>query len=307
MMVVTKRKKIILAILEKMGRGITAKCMQKYLFIFSRRQTENRIYDFVPYKYGCFSFQANQDIVSLEKNGYIAIEDVGKSDKLYVSLHNYQTFQDLDIFERQIVEEIYFLYGKMSQDELIAYTYRRWPYTAINSVIKQKILNKEEIEKVEEQRAKLIQTEPMLFTIGYEGFSLEKYLDRLIRLNIHTLVDVRKNAFSMKYGFSKAILEKACQGVGIQYIHMPQLGIESVKRQTLETQRDYDLLFDEYERTTLKANWNYLLLLNSIVERDNRVCLTCFEKDPRQCHRTRVAKALMSLPNRKYNFNEIFL
>lgn len=306
-MVVTKKKKIILAILEKLGKGITAKCMQKYLFIFSRSQVEDRIYDFVPYKYGCFSFQANQDLVALEKNGYIAIQDVENSDKLYTLLHNFHAFQDLDIFERKIIEDICLLYGKMSQNELIAYTYKRWPYTAINSVIKQQILNSEELLKVQEQKDKLKKVEPMLFTIGYEGFTLENYLNRLIRLNVHTLVDVRKNAFSMKYGFSKAILEKACIGVGIEYVHMPQLGIDSSKRQTLKSQRDYDTLFDEYERTTLKENWSFLLQLRSIVERDNRVCLTCFEKDPRQCHRTRIAKALMSLPNHEYNFNEIYL
>lgn len=306
-MVVTKKKKIILAILEKLGKGITAKCMQKYLFIFSRSQVEDRIYDFVPYKYGCFSFQANQDLVALEKKGYIAIQDVEKSDKLYTLLHNFHTFRDLDIFERKIIEDICLLYGKMSQNELIAYTYKRWPYTAINSVIKQQILNSEELLKVQEQKDKLKKEDSMLFTIGYEGFTLENYLNRLIRLNVHTLVDVRKNAFSMKYGFSKAILEKACRGVGIEYVHMPQLGIESSKRQALQSQRDYDILFDEYERTTLKENWSFLLQLRSIVERDNRVCLTCFEKDPRQCHRTRIAKALMSLPNHKYNFSEIYL
>ena len=105
-MVVTKKKKIILAILEKLGKGITAKCMQKYLFIFSRSQVEDRIYDFVPYKYGCFSFQANQDLVALEKNGYIAIQDVENSDKLYTLLHNFHAFQDLDLFERKIIEDI---------------------------------------------------------------------------------------------------------------------------------------------------------------------------------------------------------
>lgn len=64
----------------------------------------------------------------------------------------------------------------MSQNELIAYTYRKWPYTAINSVIKQHILSLDELDVVNKQKAKLIQTEPMLFTIGYEGFSLENFL-----------------------------------------------------------------------------------------------------------------------------------
>ena len=61
-MVMNDRKKILLAILEKMGGYVSAICMQKYLYIFTRIGGE-KIYDFVPYKYGCFSFQANQDLV----------------------------------------------------------------------------------------------------------------------------------------------------------------------------------------------------------------------------------------------------
>lgn len=37
------------------------------------RTNDNKIYDFVPYRYGCFSFEANKDIVSLSKEGYILI------------------------------------------------------------------------------------------------------------------------------------------------------------------------------------------------------------------------------------------
>jgi len=293
--------------LERLDRGVTAKCLQKYLFIFTRMQSGDKIYDFVPYKYGCFSFQANQDIVSMERDGYIAITDCEDTDKEYSVLHDIQAYRHLDMFEKQLVDEVCSRYGKLTQDQLIAYTYRRWPFTAINSVVKEKILTKEELEKVDEQKRRFANDTPMLFTIGYEGFTLESYLRRLITNDIRVLVDVRKNAYSRKYGFSKNILQKGCEGVGIKYIHIPQLGIDSAKRQTLETQHDYDVLFDEYERTTLVDNWNYLLELKSIVDANVRVCLTCFEKDPRQCHRTRIAHALMKIPEHKYEFSELLL
>jgi len=293
--------------LERLDRGVTAKCLQKYLFIFTRMQSGDKIYDFVPYKYGCFSFQANQDIVSMERDGYIAITDCEDTDKEYSVLHDIQAYRHLDMFEKQLVDEVCSRYGKLTQDQLIAYTYRRWPFTAINSVVKEKILTKEELEKVDEQKRRFANDTPMLFTIGYEGFTLESYLRRLITNDIRVLVDVRKNAYSRKYGFSKNILQKGCEGVGIKYIHIPQLGIDSAKRQTLETQHDYDVLFDEYERTTLVDNWNYLLELKSIVDANVRVCLTCFEKDPRQCHRTRIAHALMKIPEHKYKFSELLL
>jgi uncharacterized protein (DUF488 family) len=55
----------------------------------------------------------------------------------------------------------------------------------------------------------------------------------------------------MKYGFSKSQLEKACDGVGVKYIHIPELGIDSDKRQVLNTQTDYDNLFMSYRNDIL--------------------------------------------------------
>ena len=122
-------------------------------------------------------------------------------------------------------------------------------------------------------------------------------LKRLIINDIHLLCDVRRKAYSQKYGFSKTQLEKACVGLNIAYIHIPELGIESQKRQDLKSQKDYDILFDEYEKTTLKNNQESLLKIRTLLDRYERVALTCFEKNPMQCHRSRIAKALLSLSN----------
>ena len=60
-------------------------------------------------------------------------------------------------------------------------------------------------------------TRPGLCTIGYEGSTLENYLNRLLRDGVTLLCDVRRNPLSRKYGFSKGTLAKACEGVGIRY------------------------------------------------------------------------------------------
>lgn len=65
------------------------------------------------------------------------------------------------------------------------------------------------------------------------------------------LCDVRRNPWSRKYGFSKSTLSNACEGVGIRYEHLPELGIVSDARRNLETQADYDALFAHYERYDL--------------------------------------------------------
>ena len=295
------RRKILLALLETFGGQLTAKSLQKYLFLLTRKQ-ETKAFDFVPYKYGCFSFQANQDIATMGKYGYLEVSDTETG--RYIVLKERKDYSaELNLFDRLILSSIKSEFGDMSQNDLIRYTYVNYPFYATKSAIASQILTQEEQNKVAAQVRTF--TEPVLFTIGYEGLSLEAYINKLIINDVRVLCDVRKNAYSQKYGFSKSQLQQACTGVGIEYIHIPELGIESAERQTLVSQQDYDMLFARYEQTTLKANEPYLgIILNKITEK-GRVALTCFEREPVQCHRGRVAKKLMSLPNKEYDLKNL--
>lgn len=296
---------VLLSVLEAFGGNLTAKKFQKLLFLFVDRQSlEKPLYEFAPYLYGCFSFSANKDMVALEKNGFIKVVDCEQKEKIY-SLNSAGYISHLDLFDRETLEKTKKRFGSMTQDELIRYVYQNYPFFAVRSKIAEQILNKDDIVKLNRYKSALEKSSPMLFTIGYEGVSLEKYITILIKNDIRVLVDVRKNAFSMKYGFSKPILSKACDAVGISYIHIPELGIENGERQELKSQEDYDRLFSRYEQTTLKDNWSHLLRLREIVDSGFRVALTCFEHDPRQCHRTRVANALMTLPNINYSYKAL--
>ena len=73
---------------------------------------------------------------------------------------------------------------------------------------------------------------------------------------------------------------------------MPELGIASDERQSLETQADYDALFADYERKSLPRQTEALKKIGAWVQAGERVALTCFEKLPEQCHRHCVAEAL---------------
>lgn len=42
-----------------------------------------------------------------------------------------------------------------------------------------------------------------------------------------------------------------------------------------------------------------------LIDSDERVALTCFEKDVNQCHRTQVARKIMSRPGVNFDFKEI--
>ncbi|MEQ9097927.1 MAG: DUF488 family protein [Imperialibacter sp.] len=181
-----------------------------------------------------------------------------------------------------------------NQKELVRYTYLKYPYFATKSQIAGELLNAQELEKVISQRRSF--AEQAFFTIGYEGISLETYLNKLIINDVKLLCDVRKNPLSMKYGFSKGQLKRACESVGIEYVHVPQLGIDSDKRTDLRTMSDYNKLFDEYEKTTLVDNKTQLEEIYLLAKKYRRIAITCFEKEPCMCHRSRVANSLKLLP-----------
>ena len=140
-------------------------------------------------------------------------------------------------------------YGNLNTTALMKLTYQKYPYWALNSVKANLVLNSEEIKVVEKCRPAIDVT--ILYTIGYEGYSLENYLNRLIKYDVKVLVDVRNNPVSMKFGFSKGHLKRYCEGLGISYINFPEVGIESKKRHGLKTQADYDILFKEYRMENL--------------------------------------------------------
>jgi uncharacterized protein (DUF488 family) len=293
------RRKIILALLEECGGTLSAISFQKLLFLITRQQ-EQKAFDFVPYRYGCFSFQANQDIATLKTYGYLTTSIDGNTIEL---VKNENCYAQLNLFDRQHISEVKKKFANLSQTDLITYTYVNYPYYATKSIIAKKILDADSLQKVRQQVHSIAET--MLFTIGYEGISLETYINKLIINDIKILCDVRKNAFSQKYGFSKNQLKTACEGVEIKYIHIPDLGIVSDKRKSLNSQADYDSLFEDYKKTVLRQNEQDINYLSDLLKQHKRIALTCFEANIDQCHRKHLAEAVTQLPDFKYQLKHI--
>ncbi|MDR3056637.1 MAG: DUF488 family protein [Prevotella sp.] len=277
--------------IQKLGGEVLSTPLQKNLFLLTRQQKE-KSFDFIPYKYGCFSLQANNDLVVLEKMGYVKKKHNNTS-------ITWQLVSDDDFIGQLRIEDkaalnfIYNTFGSYSSNDLIKYTYINYPFWAINSTILDDLLSEDEKNKILSQKRDI--SEKCLFTIGYEGKSLEFYINQLIINDIRVLCDVRKNPLSKKWGFSKSLLKDACEKVNIKYVHIPQLGIESEERHDLKTFSDYQKLFDTYEKTTLIDNNSYLSSIIEILQENQRVALTCFEKDVCMCHRGVVAKNLIAL------------
>lgn len=286
------RRKIILALLQLFDGQLDKIRLQKLLFLFTKKQPKAE-YDFVPYKFGCYSYSANADLTTMVAKGLL-----GESKKDFVKLdkNDYLKLVKPDDFKH--LQQVKTEYGGMSTNALIRHTYINYPFYATKSEVAVEILDKYELDKVEASRPTNNRT--ILFTIGYEGISLEEYLVRLLKNDVKILVDVRNNPLSMKYGFSKSQLKRYCESLGIKYIHIPEVGIQSEQRQKLNTQADYDKLFATYRNQNLAKTTNLQNDILNLLKENKRIALTCFEANICQCHRKHLAEAIESLPGFEY-------
>jgi hypothetical protein len=281
-----ERQRLLLTLLDAVGEPVGHTDFQKLLFLYTRECETPPSYDFVPYKFGAFSFTSYADKRKLIAEGLLAEDDQNWT----------LTDAGRAAARRQAVEPLRVAgfcrqHSGLRGNALIVEQYRRHSYYATRSEILDKLrLEPEELARIAAAKPK---RQPAgLVTIGYEGRSLESYLNELLRDGVTMLCDVRRNPLSRKYGFSKGTLSKACEGVGIRYEHLPELGIASEQRQELHTQADYDALFAEYERESLPQQRAALDKIRGWVTAGERVALTCFERLPQQCHRHCVAEAL---------------
>lgn len=291
-----------MAMLEQLGEPVSSIKMHKLLFLLCD-QIANRPYDFIPYKYGCYSFQVSHDLKHLSTADLITISYNGNEKRYGLTTYSkgYSKLIGADILFK--IKRLTSRFGSLQTVELLRYIYIQYPFFAINSQILKDYFDKNEIKTIQKYRPH--RTSRTLFTIGYEGLTLEKYILKLILEDVRVLCDVRKNAFSQKFGFSKAILRTAIEGIGIKYIHMPELGINSERRKGLKSSEDYELLFKSYEETILISEYNSLNKIFQLLQSEGRVALTCFEHDPMHCHRLRIAKKLLSTSMCNYNLINI--
>jgi len=291
------RRKVILALLQLFDGKLEKIRLQKLLFLLTNKQNKAE-YEFIPYKFGCYSYSANADITAMVTRGFLSEDEksFGKKDKI-------DYLKQLKPEDVKLLREVKINYGNMSANALMKHTYVNFPFYAIRSEVAKDILNEDELDKVKKNQPKSNKT--ILFTIGYEGISLENYLVRLLKNDVKVLVDVRNNPLSMKYGFSKSQLKKYCSSIGIEYLHFPQVGVQSDQRQELNSQADYDKLFTAYRKNNLTKTTETQFEILSLLKKHKRIALTCFEANICKCHRKHLAEAIENLPEFEYEVKHI--
>jgi uncharacterized protein (DUF488 family) len=131
-----------------------------------------------------------------------------------------------------------------------------------------------------------------LFTVGYEQTPAKAVLDELEQAGVKLLVDVRAVAASRRPGFSKKQLAAGLDERGISYLHLRGLGTPKDGREAARAGKFEQLHRIYAARLKTPQAREELDELSSLVMKSGPVCILCYERDHRQCHRQWIAEII---------------
>lgn len=122
-----------------------------------------------------------------------------------------------------------------------------------------------------------------IYTIGYSGFEIERFICVLKKYHITSLIDVRSNPNSNFYGdYNKINLDKVLKNQGIIYRnYKSEFG---ARQEDLKYYRKGYLDFKEYTKSN--SFLNGVKKIKDGIDLDYVFVFMCAEKDPSTCHRS---------------------
>ena len=261
-------------LIQNEGGFINRLRLVKLAFLLSQETEAPRtgVYEFVPYKRGPFSFTLYHDLRTLQRDGWVT---EGKQD--------ISTAEVPDLEVAFLDKEFLGIIDRVSQEKrgvgtpaLVDDIYRSFPWFTLNS------------ENTRKRAVKRPIAAPAIYTVGYEGITVDGLLDLLLRRGMKRLLDVRSNPIARRYGFHKETLRRLCTDVDIEYIHFGSLGVPSAWRMDLSDEASYARLFERYEKEILPAQATAAEKIAELVS-EIPSALMCMEAEHHSCHRSRLA------------------
>lgn len=130
-----------------------------------------------------------------------------------------------------------------------------------------------------------------LFTIGYEGLSIEKFLAMVGEHPIDMIVDARERPISRKPGFSKRALQESLEQLGLDYVHIPELGSPTTIRRQFKESGEWEVFGKEYSGW-LEVQRDSINAIHGLARR-HTIGVLCFEADVNMCHRSILGARLL--------------
>lgn len=282
---VLMRQKVVLSLLAYLKKPVSPTVLVKLIFLLRHETKLKRapsFYDFVPDKYGPFSFVLHRELLKLKRDGYLCGDErsIALSEQVIDSVE--EKISELPAAVRAAVRDVVGRYGSKGQTRLVRDVYEGYPWYASKSML----------------RGFWPRTSPnvekaslAVYTAGYEGRSVDAFFDDLMRNGIQLVIDVRANPVSRRYGFCKRRFGEIAGRLGLGYRNMPSLGVPSEYRSALTGVDSRERLLDMYEQEVLPQRQTEIIEVAESMKRTAAV-LVCMEKNPRCCHRSRLAEAV---------------
>jgi len=259
------RTTVLISVIQELQEHISDQNIHELLFIYCHKYACNNAYDFILYKNNPYCLTIYEDKKLLVQKGILQnLVSWTPSSEVFRFAKNLNMLEKLSLQKlKNDIEK------SLITDEMINQTY--CGYFKIPEIDADK---------------------KIFYTIGYEGVNLEQYLNQLLKHKVHCLCDVRRNPYSQKFGFTKMELMGALEKIGIEYIHIPDLGISSALRQDLKNDSDYYNLLKHYEADILSHQSSNIELLKRLLSKHTRIAITCFEAKISHCHRSKIANLM---------------
>jgi hypothetical protein len=144
-----KRQVALLALLRVMGGRSSKLDFQKLLFLYCQERDKDAPYDFVPHRFGAFSFTSYADRRRLIDRGLL-VSDV--QDWVLTEAGREAVPDDAPYLES--MGDFARRWRRVASDALVAETYRRFPYFATRSEIASRVLLHEQdaLARIDEAR-----------------------------------------------------------------------------------------------------------------------------------------------------------
>lgn len=276
------RQRILLQLLEGESSGIEISSLMRILYIYSNTNRKScNCYHFVPYKNQMFSFEAYRDIqyslisyIETSENRSRIIPEKKEMVQTQIRKLSAELIAEVSDIKHDSYEDPYFQESGTFQESV-------GRYFASGTDTSENTSNSP--------------CDDTIYSIGYEMKSVDYFYSQLLNFGVKGILDVRRNAYSFKYGFLAQTLRMITKELNLTYTHIPELGVDTSLRKDLTQPGAYGHLFEMYE-LDLK-NKEHLILDAAEIVSSTPTALLCFEADPEFCHRSRLSLHLACATN----------
>jgi len=213
------RERLLLQLLHTVcgsNGSLTNTDFQGLLFLFVKKYAKDETaYEFVPHRFGPFSYTCFQDKWKLMKRGQL------KKNQKYWQLTRFGA-KLVERYPEQLPAMGLFRdgYGKLRGERLMIEHYCQYPFYATRSEILEQVLpNLYYRQRVIRARAPRIKGGVLTF---YLEFYLERFLNQLLQNSVNLIVKLQPNPCGAE-GVATKTLMKACKDLDIRYEHLPDL------------------------------------------------------------------------------------